>query len=128
MTQEKLQRFRKVLEARQADTAERLTQSRRRISAEKCADALEETSHNGERELAFASLSRDSELMRDIGAALHRIEDGTFGICRACGEEIGSKRLAAVPWTPLCIRCREAVDREDPGTLELFCEVRANAA
>lgn len=40
-----------------------------------------------------------------IHAALGRIEDGTFGTCVACGEEIAPERLEAVPHAPRCQRC-----------------------
>jgi RNA polymerase-binding protein DksA len=39
----------------------------------------------------------------EIDAALKRIEDGTYGICEVCGKPIGAERLAAIPWTRLCI-------------------------
>ena len=40
-----------------------------------------------------------------INAALARIEDGSYGECVTCGEEVGEKRLEAVPHTPQCITC-----------------------
>jgi RNA polymerase-binding transcription factor DksA len=40
-----------------------------------------------------------------IRAALRRIEDGTYGQCVRCGEDIAEPRLDAIPWTPLCRRC-----------------------
>ena len=39
--------------------------------------------------------------------ALHRIEQGTFGVCRDCGEPIAEARLRAIPWTRVCITCKE---------------------
>ncbi|MCU1262668.1 MAG: transcriptional regulator, TraR/DksA family, partial [Bryobacterales bacterium] len=39
-----------------------------------------------------------------------RIQEGSFGICEECDQEIHPKRLAAVPWAPFCIGCQEAVD------------------
>lgn len=128
MTRAQLRRFKELLEDERAVTARRLTQSRREISVERSADALEETCSNLDRELAFTNLSRDSDALREIRGALDRIDDGTFGTCVSCGDEIGSKRLAAVPWSPLCIHCQEAVDRNDADTLEPLREVRANAA
>jgi DnaK suppressor protein len=71
-----------------------------------------------EREFAIVGLNRRSALLRNIQAALRCIEDGTFGTCTNCDEAIGRNRLAAVPWTPLCIRCQEAVDRSDAGMME----------
>jgi RNA polymerase-binding transcription factor DksA len=43
--------------------------------------------------------------LRKIEAALARIEDGSYGICARCGEEIMPERLAAVPYTPFCRDC-----------------------
>jgi len=45
-------------------------------------------------------------LLAKIEEALERVEDGTFGVCEACGEEIGVKRLEARPVTTLCIDCK----------------------
>ncbi|PIE03400.1 MAG: RNA polymerase-binding protein DksA [Acidobacteria bacterium] len=49
---------------------------------------------------------RESRLTAKIEEALVRIDDGTFGICQACGEPIGLKRLEARPVTTLCIDCK----------------------
>lgn len=45
--------------------------------------------------------------LNDINNALQRIENKTFGICIECGEEIGGKRLEALPTTTLCMNCLE---------------------
>lgn len=50
---------------------------------------------------------RDVELKR-IDAALARIEDGSYGDCLGCGEEIAHERLTSDPTTPLCIGCARA--------------------
>lgn len=46
-----------------------------------------------------------------IDAALARIEDGTFGVCTACGNTIGEERLEARPHTALCIDCKRLAER-----------------
>jgi RNA polymerase-binding protein DksA len=43
------------------------------------------------------------ETLRQIDAALQRIEDGTYGVCEVCGKPIGEERLRAIPWTTRCI-------------------------
>lgn len=45
-----------------------------------------------------------SRTLRDVREALKRIEDGTYGKCTACGEQIEAVRLEAVPWTPYCLK------------------------
>lgn len=49
---------------------------------------------------------RERKLVAKIDEAIARIEDGTYGICEDCGEEIGMKRLEARPVTTLCIDCK----------------------
>jgi len=43
------------------------------------------------------------DTLRQIDAALQRIEDGTYGVCEICGKPIGVERLRAIPWTTRCI-------------------------
>ena len=54
-----------------------------------------------EREKAFLFASRDEKYLKQINEALERIENGTFGICRVTGKEIGRERLEAVPTTTI---------------------------
>ena len=42
-----------------------------------------------------------------LDAAIQRIDEGEFGDCSSCGEPINPRRLEAIPWTPLCIKCAE---------------------
>lgn len=128
MTREQLLEFRTILEEEQAGTGRTLRQNRQYIVIDKSADVLEEISYTADRELAMARLSRHSGLLRDIRAALVRIENDEFGICICCETKIGLRRLRAVPWTPLCIRCQEVADQDGAGVLELVHEISANAA
>jgi DnaK suppressor protein len=49
---------------------------------------------------------RERKLLSKIDEAIARIDDGTYGVCEDCGEEIGLKRLEARPVTTLCIDCK----------------------
>lgn len=49
---------------------------------------------------------RERKLLSKIEEALERVEEGEYGICEDCGEEIGLKRLEARPVTTLCIDCK----------------------
>jgi len=80
------------------------------IAIETSPDELDRIQHGQERELAIGALDRDSKLLREVRAALQRIDAGTFGICFDCKEYISMKRLAAVPWTAACIICQQATD------------------
>jgi len=56
---------------------------------------------------------RERKLILKIKEALARIEDGTFGICEECGEEISEERLKARPVTTLCIACKTKAEAEE---------------
>jgi len=59
-----------------------------------------------EREKAFFYASRDHKYLHYLNDALERIENGTYGICSVCGEEIPKERLEAVPITQHCVPCK----------------------
>ena len=59
----------------------------------------------------FRLRGREKSFLDKIEKALKKIEDGSFGICEECGEEISVKRLEARPETTLCIRCKEDQER-----------------
>jgi DnaK suppressor protein len=110
MTKCDLNEYRNVLEIKQAELVQ-LVRNRDGIAIEKSAGALDEVQNATERELAIGSLDRDSNLLRKVRGALRRIEEGSFGVCLHCEEDISPKRLASVPWTTFCIQCQEIADR-----------------
>lgn len=112
MSKTELERYKTVLEARQAELSGAL-RNREDIAIEKTPDALDEVQLAGERELAIRNLDRDSNMLRQVRAALARIADGSYGVCLHCEEDISVKRLNAVPQTPYCIKCQEAADRHE---------------
>jgi DnaK suppressor protein len=110
MNQNEINRFKKMLTTKQAELAPQL-RKRDGIAIEKTPDALDEIQLAAERELVTRNLERESKLLREVRAALTRVQEGTYGTCLSCEEEISPKRLQAVPWTPLCIACQEQEDR-----------------
>jgi len=112
MTKAELDKFRKILEAKQAELTGAL-RNRDEIVIEKAPDAIDEVQLAGERELAIRNLDRDSNMLRQIRRALDRIADGSYGVCLHCEEDISPKRVSAVPWAAFCIRCQEQVDRHE---------------
>ena len=62
-----------------------------------------------QRDLALRERSR-AELGR-VDAALHRLDEGTYGTCMSCGKQIAPERLEAIPWSPTCIDCARKAGR-----------------
>src|SRR4051794_37190616 len=127
MTKTELEKFKAILEAKQAELSHAV-RNRDDIAIEKTPDAIDEVQLAGERELAIRNLDRESNLLRNVRLALARIDDGSYGTCLHCDEEIKTKRLDAVPWTPYCIRCQELADRHEFESQETVDEFYANAA
>jgi DnaK suppressor protein len=127
MTKIEVSKFKKILETKREEL-ERIVRNRDAITIEKSADALDEVQHASERELAIRNLDRESNLLRNVRAALRRIEDGSFGTCLHCEEEISPKRVAAVPWAPFCIQCQEQADRAQEEGTEVLDDILVNAA
>jgi DnaK suppressor protein len=109
MTKNELNKFRSTLEAEQTELVQ-LVRNREGIAIQKSPDAFDEVQHAAERELAIQNLDREFNLLRRVRAGLRRIEDGSFGVCLHCEEDISPKRLAAVPWAAFCIQCQEIAD------------------
>ena len=110
MNKNELTTFEKTLRIKQAELSG-LRHNREALAIEPTADEFDRIQFAQERDFAMGTINRESTRLREIRAALQRVANGSFGICLNCEEEISQKRLAAVPWTPLCIGCQEAEDR-----------------
>jgi len=64
-----------------------------------------------DREIDYTLEENEERLLAAIDTALKRIEDGNFGTCRACGQEIALERLEALPYTTQCIDCKRKEER-----------------
>jgi DnaK suppressor protein len=116
--------FQEIIERKQTELI-RVLQTRDGIAVEKSADPMDEIQYASERDLAIGNVDRETNLLRQVKAALQRIHDGSFGTCIECEWAISPKRLAAVPWAARCIRCQEAADR---AMAEPLGETLGNAA
>jgi RNA polymerase-binding transcription factor len=75
-------------------------------------DAYDAAAEERERELRVILTHRDREKLTAIDEALSRIDEGCYGICESCEEEIAEGRLALLPFTRLCVTCQAAAERE----------------
>ena len=69
-------------------------------------DPTDRASLESDRNFLLRIRDRERKLIVKIREALERIENGTFGICEVCGDEISEERLEARPVTTLCIDCK----------------------
>ena len=70
-------------------------------------DLADQASGNNEVHIQLRLKQTDAKILNAINEALERIEKGSYGVCRDCGEPIAEARLNAIPWTRVCITCKE---------------------
>ena len=70
-------------------------------------DMADQASGNNEVHIALKLRQTDAKILQAIEEALQRIDKGTYGVCRDCGNMIAPARLKAIPWTRVCIDCKE---------------------
>ena len=64
-----------------------------------------------DREIDYSLEENSEQVLAQIDEALKRIDDGTFGVCSNCGQQIAEERLEARPWATLCIDCKRKEER-----------------
>jgi DnaK suppressor protein len=77
------------------------------------ADPTDRASMETDRNFLLRIRDRERKLITKIDKALERVEDGTFGLCDDCGEDIEFKRLEARPVATLCIECKTMQEEEE---------------
>src|SRR3982074_600688 len=70
-------------------------------------DMADQASGNNEVHIQLKLKQTDAKILQAIEEALWRIHQGTYGVCRDCGGPIADARLKAIPWTRVCITCKE---------------------
>ena len=105
MNDKELQKLGKQLEAMKKDIYADVEQtlSEMNIQSGNIPDPNDRASVESDRSFELRLRGREQKLMEKIDEALSRIEDGTYGVCDECGEDITVKRLEARPVAKFCI-------------------------
>ena len=78
-------------------------------------DEVDMASSESDQSMNLRLRDRERVLLKKIERTIEKMEEGTFGICEQCGDEISVKRLEARPVTDLCIRCKEEQEKVEKG-------------
>jgi len=103
---------RSLLES-QRDELLKSFRNREAISAAREPDGMDQIVALNEQDTAMRRFTREAATIREITAALKRLDRGEYGICLDCELKIQPKRLAVIPWAPRCGSCQEAAEAED---------------
>lgn len=81
------------------------------------ADTTDIASEETDRDMSLRMHDHERRLVDEIRLALKRVDEGDYGVCEACGDDIGERRLMARPMATHCIDCMtelEATQRREP--------------
>jgi len=115
MAQTRYAELKGILEERRREITSEVQEKMRDVRAEGAfgeaqgvLDAAEASEADIQDDIEFALIQMKSETLTKIGEALSRLEEGTFGYCFECGDEISERRLRALPFAVRCKDCEEA--------------------
>ena len=110
-----LKEFKELLEKQLAELLEDADKTANEMADEKTnfPDPTDRASLESDRNFELRIRDRERKLIGKIREALERIEEGDFGLCEMCEEEIGIARLKARPVTTMCIDCKTEQERQE---------------
>jgi len=115
MNAKKIEDIRRRLSSHYESLIKSINRSRlavKEIKIENTEDEGDLAAISHERELLYNLHESDFARLRFIQEAMKAMDRGQCGECVRCGEDINEKRLEAVPWATMCIRCQEETDAE----------------
>jgi DnaK suppressor protein len=109
MKKAELKKFRTLLEQKRQELVSSTSRKAHweNMESTRHGDFVDQASDDNEVHVNIRLRQTDAKLLRAIESALARIENGSYGVCTMCEDEISVARLKAVPWTSLCIACKE---------------------
>ncbi|PLX93125.1 MAG: RNA polymerase-binding protein DksA [Desulfuromonas sp.] len=115
MDKKQLNEFKELLQKQMDDLLQEAGKTVSDMTEEKTnfPDPTDRASLESDRNFELRIRDRERKLIAKIREALDRIEDGNFGECESCEEEIGIERLKARPVTTLCIDCKTEQERQE---------------
>jgi len=104
-----LQRYNRLLLEKRGELSSAMGEAESRVPAAGVlqGDMIDQANADAEAELQIRLHQTDGRLLRAIEEAVARIRQGTYGVCAVCKQPISKARLEAVPWTRLCLDCKE---------------------
>ena len=81
------------------------------LTIENSADLLDTIRMATDRDVSVQRMNISAQMLSDVREALGRLDKGEYGVCEDCEEAIPLRRLDAIPWARVCVKCQEARDR-----------------
>jgi len=123
LTKKELEIYKKLLQKRKAEVFEAIDHASEETMKKSQKDASGDISgytyhmadvatDTYDREFSLGLVSSERRLLFELGNALKKIDDGTYGICEDCKLPIAKSRLKAIPYARLCVKCQEKREKK----------------
>lgn len=118
MRKETLNRFKKMFEGEKRKLLfnDKVLRDDFSVNSDDRFDEVDQATTDVEQSMRMRLCNRETLYLKKVDEALRRIEEGTFGLCDSCEEEIGLKRLEARPTATLCVSCKEEQEKKEVHT------------
>src|SRR5690349_4400783 len=115
MKKETLRKFKKIFESQREKILfnDRVVREDFSVCPDDRYDEIDQATTDIEQSMRMRLRNRETLYIKKVEEALKRIEEGTFGECEDCGEDIELRRLEARPTATLCVSCKEEQERKE---------------
>lgn len=118
ITKKEKDEFRKRLLEKKARIVRKLSEvysQSKEVETHVAQDIVDKAESSYAKEFLLSLSDAEREQLGLIDEALRRLDRNEFGICQLCRQEIGKKRIEAIPWTAYCINCQQKAEEESRG-------------
>jgi len=115
MKKETLKKFKKIFESEKQKLlfAGSVVRDDFSVNSDDRLDEIDQAATDVDKEMRMRLCNREVLYIKKVDEALRRIDEGTFGECEECGEDIELRRLEARPTATLCVGCKEEQERKE---------------
>lgn len=115
MNKTKLNKFKKIFESQRKSLLfnDRVVREDFSVCEDDRYDEVDQATTDIEQSMRMRLRNREMLYIKKVDEALRRIEEGSFGECEECGEDIELRRLEARPTATLCVGCKEEQERKE---------------
>jgi len=115
VNKEKLKKFKRIFEAQRKSILfnDRVVREDFGVNGDDRFDEIDQAATDIEQSMRMRLRNREMFYIKKVDEALKRIDEGIFGQCEACGEDIEFRRLEARPTATLCVGCKEEQERKE---------------
>jgi len=115
MRKDTVKKFKRIFEAQRRSILfnDRVVREDFSVNSDDRFDEIDQATTDIEQSMRMRLRNREMLYIKKVDEALRRIEDGIFGLCDECGEDIELRRLEARPTATLCVQCKEEQERKE---------------